>query len=55
MLTFIVLLMALLIITVAAVFVLGVGGAVVFLLFGDVIVCVAILYFLVRHFTKDKK
>lgn len=55
MITFIILLLIAILIIILAIATLGVGGVVLFVVLGDVIVCIAIINWLVKHFKNRKR
>ena len=55
MILFITLTIVLLLLAISAIIAVAVGGVAFILVFGDVIVCVMIIVFIVKHLTKKRK
>lgn len=55
MITFLALVLILVILAVVSVIILAVGGSAFILVFGDLIVCIAIIVWIIKHIFKKKK
>lgn len=55
MVTFVVLTLALILLLISAIFVVSIGGAAFFIVYGDFIVCGLIIGLIVRHLIKKRK
>lgn len=55
MITFLALVLILIILAVVSVIILAVGGSAFILVFGDLIVCIAIIVWIIKHIFKKKK
>lgn len=55
MILFTVLLLMLLLFSICAIFVIGIGGMAFILIFGDVIICIGLIIIVIKHIIKQTK